>query len=192
MRGFYFSIGVHGNLYFGKGASFFMRVFAENENVRIVFTERQDIPLVIDAEGEKENARYICQWSFEQHMDALDNPDILHLIVKNIDGKYIGYVIIKGMTNQNNSIELMRIVITNKGSGYGKSVISLIKKWCFEEQQAHRLWLDVQEDNVRAQHIYEGQGFKREGILRECIKVDQVYKSLVVMAILSQEHRAED
>ena len=165
-----------------------MRVLAENENIRIVFTEEQDISYVMEAEKEAENARYICQWSFEQHANALDDADMLHLIVKDVEGKYVGYVIMRGMTSPNNSIELLRIVITEKGFGYGKGVISLVKTWCFGVQKANRLWLDVQEDNVRAQHVYEAQGFKREGILREAMKTENGYKSLVAMAMLSREY----
>jgi len=161
----------------------------ENESIQLVRTEREDISFVTAAEGEQENARFICQWSTQQHVNALDDEDILHLMVKNIAGDNVGYVIIRGMTNPNNSIELMRIVITEKGFGYGKGVISLIKRWGFEERKVHRLWLDVYEDNIRAQHVYEALGFKREGLLRECVKVGDAYKSLVAMAILAGEYQ---
>ena len=167
-----------------------MRKLIKNDDIQIIYTEKQDIAFVVETERDQENAMYIGQWSYEQHENALDDLDILHLLVKNISGHNVGYVIIKGITNQNDSIELMRIVITDKGFGYGKSAVSLIKKWCFEIQQAHRLWLDVREDNIRAQHVYEVQGFKREGILRECIKTESSYQSLVVMSILSKEYHA--
>ena len=166
-----------------------MSVLTENESIQLVYTEKEDISFVVKAEQEKENAKYICQWSAEQHINAIDDGDILHLIVKNAEGSSVGYAIIKGMANPNNSIELMRIVITEKGFGYGQDVLSLIKKWCFEERKAHRLWLDVQEDNRRAQHVYKTLGFRREGILRECMKAGGVYKSLVVMSILAHEYR---
>jgi len=165
-----------------------MRILIKNESIQLVFTEKEDIPFVVEAEREAGNAQYISQWSVEQHENAIDDADIFHLMVKDIKGNSVGYAIIKGMANPNNSIELMRVVITEKGFGYGKGVLSLVKKWCFEERKAHRLWLDVQEDNIRAQHIYEAQGFKREGILRECVKTESAYKSLVVMAILDREY----
>jgi len=165
-------------------------MLTENGYIKIMSTKEADIPFVIEAEQKAENAKYVSQWSAEEHTSALKDADTLHLTVRDINGAHIGYLIIKGMTNQNKSIELMRIVITKKGLGYGKAAISLIKKWCFAEQQAHRLWLDVQEDNLRAQHVYETLGFKREGVLRECVKTAEGYKSLVVMAILSHEYHA--
>ena len=165
-----------------------MRLLIKNNNIEIVYTQKEDLLYVLDAEREQENAKYVGQWSFEQHEKALDDEDTLHLIVKNISGKKIGYIIMKGITNQNDSIEFMRIVITDKGYGYGKDAISLIKKWCFEIKHAHRLWLDVRENNVRAQHVYQSLGFKREGILRECIKLQNSYHNLIVMSILFHEY----
>jgi len=160
-----------------------------NEYIKLSHTEKQDIPFVLEAEQRCENAKYIGQWTHEQHCNALNEPDILHLVIRNAAGEFVGYAIIKGLSSPNDSIELMRIVIEQMGCGYGKMTLSLIKRWCFEVQKAHRLWLDVWENNLRAQHVYESQGFKREGLLRECIKVGDAYQSLIVMSILNQEHR---
>ena len=168
-----------------------MKLLIENDRIQILHTEPQDISFVLQVEMEQENAQYVGQWSFEQHMNALGDIDILHLLVKNMAGKNVGYMILKGMTDPNDSIEFMRVVVTEKGLGYGKNVLSLIKKWCFEVRHAHRLWLDVRENNDRAQHVYESQGFKREGILRECVKMENHYESLVVMAMLAQEYCSE-
>ena len=62
------------------------------------------------------------------------------------------------------------------------------KKWSFDIKHAHRLWLDVYDNNVRAQNVYEAQGFTREGILRECIKAGNTYYSLIVMSILEYDY----
>ena len=167
-----------------------MRVLIENSHIQMVYTEPSDIPFVVQAETEQENAQYIGQWSFEQHTSALSDADTLHLLVKNMDGENVGYVIIRGVESANDNIELMRIVITQKGAGYGKNAMLLIKKWCFEVRCAHRLWLDVRENNFRAQHVYQSQGFIREGVLRECVKVKDAYESLVLMSMLSHEYFA--
>ena len=165
-----------------------MSLIIENDTVQLLRTELHHIPFVLQTENEQENASYVEKWSLEQHETALDDADILHMIVKNTEGECVGYVILRGLSNPNNSIEFMRIVITAKGFGYGKNVLSLIKKWCFEIKMAHRLWLDVKESNHRAQHVYKSQGFTQEGILRECFRTGNIYESLVVMAILSHEY----
>ena len=168
-----------------------MSVFMENENIQMVYTQPQDVPFVDQAETDPENAQYLGRWPFEQHVSSLEDPDVIHLIVRDMSRKNVGYVIIRGLVNQGSNIELFRIVITDKGFGYGKSVISLVKKWCFEVRRAHRLWLDVRVHNYRAKHIYESYGFVQEGILRECIKEENGYDSLILMSILSHEYHAE-
>jgi len=165
-----------------------MIVFTESNLISLVYTTRQDLPFVIETETTPENAQFVAQWPYERHETALLDEDIIHLLVKNKDDANVGYVIIRGASGQGDNIELMRIAISKKGCGYGKNALSLIKKWCFEEQKAHRLWLDVRERNSIAQHLYESQGFVREGLLRECVKVDNVYESLYVMSILASEY----
>jgi len=165
-----------------------MKILIENEYIKIVYTEKQNIPFVIETEQSHENAQYIGQWSYTQHKKALNDKNILHLIIKDNKNNNIGYAIIRGLENSDNNIELMRIVITKKGCGYGKSALSLIQKWCFETKNAHRFWLDVRQNNIRAQQVYIKSGFLQEGVLRECIKDGNNYQSLIVMSILSHEY----
>jgi RimJ/RimL family protein N-acetyltransferase len=166
-----------------------LKSLIKNNDIIIAYSDKEDIKFVMEAENNCENSPYVGQWSFDEHNNAINNDDILRLIIKCKDGNSVGYIIIRGLKNTDNSLELMRIVITSKGFGHGKKAISLLQKWCFEEQQAHRLWLDVREDNDRAKHVYESLGFKREGLLRECIRIDNSYKSLIVMSILSHEYK---
>lgn len=42
--------------------------------------------------------------------------------------------------------------------------------------------------NKIAQAVYKKSGFVVEGILRECLKVDSKYDSLIIMSILQQEY----
>ncbi len=112
-----------------------------------------------------------------------------HLIIENTaDGSRVGYIILAGLADVNQSIEFRRIVVTEKGKGYGKQALRLVKKLAFDELKAHRLWLDVKEHNVRARHLYEAEGFLAEGVLRECIKADVGFESLLVMSMLRDEY----
>ncbi|WP_315969956.1 GNAT family protein [Brevibacillus massiliensis] len=85
----------------------------------------------------------------------------------------------------------MRIVITDKGKGYGKEATGLIQDFVFTQLKAHRLWLDVKDHNLRAIHVYESAGFQVEGKLRECIRTDDRYESLIIMGILEREYASK-
>lgn len=164
------------------------KVVKQSELITLRATENTDLEFVINAENETENAQYIGNWSKEQHLDSLSNSDILHLIIEDSKtNNSIGYIIMAGLQNPNHNIEFKRFVICEKGKGFGKETLRLIKECSFNELNGHRLWLDVRSKNKRAQNVYKSQGFKEEGVLRECILYQGKYESLIVMSILEYE-----
>lgn len=168
-------------------------MFQESKLLRLRYTTVNDLDFVCNLESDKENAQFIIPWSVDKHKKALDDKDILHLIIEDrTSNKLIGYIIIAGLVNPNNSLELMRITIADKGKGYGKESFKIIKKWAFMVFGAHRLWLDVKVNNLRAFNLYKKQGFLVEGTLRECIKGENEYESLHVMSILKREYHEQE
>jgi diamine N-acetyltransferase len=158
-------------------------------NIRLIRTSENDLDFVLSAEQSAENRSFVSVWAREQHLGALTSEDLSHLIIENIaDGSRLGYVILAGLADPNQSIEFRRIVVTEKGKGYGREALRLVKKLTFEELKAHRLWLDVKVQNVRARHVYESEGFVVEGVLRECLKAEVGFESLVVMSMLCGEY----
>ena len=154
-------------------------------------TTEADLDFVLDAEQNADNRQFITVWNRERHQQAANSDDERHYIVESAaDGQRVGYVLVAGLTNPNRSIEFRRMVITDKAKGYGRETLRFVKKLAFEELKAHRLWLDVKEHNSRARSLYESEGFVVEGTLRECIKTDSGYESLVIMSILSEEESA--
>jgi diamine N-acetyltransferase len=152
-------------------------------------TQVNDLAFVLRAEHDPANASFVEQWSYDQHLATLSDPNFAHLIVeRHSDAQPIGYLILVGLNNVHQSLEFRRIVITDKGHGYGRATIRVVKQLAFEQYHAHRLWLDVRAHNRRAQQLYQSEGFVIEGTLRECIKVEEHFESLVIMSLLCSEY----
>jgi RimJ/RimL family protein N-acetyltransferase len=157
--------------------------------IRLKQTEPKDLDYVITAERKAENRKYVGQWDKAQHVAALDNPELGHYILERLtDLKQVGYIILAGIGSKDQSIEFRRLVVTEKGKGYGKNSLDLVKSFAFENLEANRLWLDVREHNQRALNLYLMMGFTREGLLRECVRVDDHFESLIVLSILKSEY----
>lgn len=122
------------------------------------------------------------------HQRRLSDADCAYSIVE-ASGSPAGFVILCGLLPPNQSVELKRIVIAEPGRGLGREVLKRIIDLAFTEFSAHRLWLDVYEDNLRARHVYQSLGFIDEGTLRECVKTGDRYRSLIVMSMLESEYR---
>lgn len=158
-------------------------------NIRLKPTIENDLNFVLQAENHQDSISFVGQWTKQQHLDSLSNDDIAHFIVERItDNSFVGYTILKGLTDLNQCIELKRIVIIDKGKGYGRETLQLIKKLSFEELTAHRLQLDVKEHNFRAKKLYESEGFIVEGCLREYLKTSDKWESLILMSMLRNEY----
>ncbi len=167
-------------------------ILIEYDDILIRSTEIADLDYVISTESNKDNSVYVAIWTKQQHIDAINNYDIAHLIIEEKEtGKKVGYILIFGLTNQHHSIEFKRLVISEKGKGFGRQTIRAIKKAAFEKLNAHRLWLDVFTFNERAYQLYLSEGFKEEGRLRDCIFKDGEYYTLIVMSFLEDEYISE-
>ena len=150
-------------------------------------TKPEDIPVVMEMENHADNRDFVTQNSPERHLAIIAGSDEEHLKVMDENNKIIGYVILVGLENPNKIIELRRLVIAEKGKGFGRETLQLIKKYCFEQLKCHRLFLDVVEDNLRAQHLYRSEGFVLEGLMREAHKAEKEYKNLLLLSILEHE-----
>jgi RimJ/RimL family protein N-acetyltransferase len=74
-----------------------------------------------------------------------------------------------------------------KGSGFGRAALRVAKKVAFDDLGAHRFWLDVKTHNTRAKALYDSEGFVVEGTLRESVRTDNGFQSLIVMSMLQAE-----
>lgn len=160
----------------------------DSEIVNLQRTAVQDLEFVLTAEQDESNRAYIGQWSREQHIAAMSDPDIQHLTIRNNSGERVGYFIITGLQDANLTVCIKRVVIQSKGLGYGKLSLRLVTDWIFRHTETHRLWLDVRDHNNRARHVYESSGFTLDGTLRDCVKVGEQFESLHIMSILRHEY----
>lgn len=146
-----------------------------------------DVEFVLAAEAVPENAKGITPWPRTEHLRMMQDPTVAFLIVE-AKALPVGFMVFCGLDSPTQSIELRRIVITEKGQGYGRAALRLAKRLAFEEFGVHRFWLDVFTDNRRAERLYETEGFVREGVLRDSYRVEGQYKSVVILSMLAPEY----
>jgi len=150
-------------------------------------TVAEDMPLIMKMESD--NNQFVTEYSREKHMDILEDKNYMHLSVKrNDNGKLVGLVLLFGIQDVNRVLEFRRLAISEKGAGFGRETIRIIKHYCFEQLKFHRLWLDVFDDNQRAIGLYESEGFVFEGLLRENHLSNGRFRSLRIYSILENEY----
>lgn len=164
-------------------------ILIESERLKLVLTQKNDIYKIMSMETHSDNKPYLTPYSYQRHGQVISNEDEVHISIRDAkDNELLGFAILAGLANTNQALECRRIVINKKGQGFGHETIQLIKKYCFEVLKYHKLWLDALEGNQRAIHLYETEGFKKEGILREHLKKETGYHSLILFSMLASEY----
>jgi len=165
-----------------------MNIDLRGDKIRLTNTALSDIDNII--EFENSNRQFVHQYSKDKHIALLKDNDCLHLSIKRLDNdKLVGHMIIFGLCNHNKVLEFRRITINEKGLGFGREAIRLLKQFCFEKLKFHRLWLDVYDDNDKAIKLYESEGFIKEGRLRDNIKTDNGYRSQRIYSMIENEYK---
>ena len=130
--------------------------------------------------------------SADFHARVIDDPDYIYLVGLAADGTIFGIAILRDLTNAQGNTCLKRFAVTTPGQGFGKRFLSEVIDWVFEHTRTHRFWLDHIITNDRARHVYEGNGFVREGISRQAyVLPDETRVDLAVMSILKPEWSAK-
>ena len=170
-----------------------LRSVRSQVSLQVRGTEPSDLSALLAAERAPENAPYVGQWAPERHRANLEDANYLYLTLRHgadAAAAFCGYVILEGLAEGQQSVNLKRLVVTDKRRGLGRAAVRHVMRLAFEELGAHRLWLDVKTGNAPARSLYESEGFRLEGTLRDCLRRGDAYESLHVLSLLRPEYEA--
>lgn len=74
----------------------------------------------------------------------------------------------------------------------GTKMMELLKQYCFDYLNMHRIWLMVLETNVKAHRLYTKAGFVEEGRHREAIYRNNRYIDYIIMGMLKKDYKTLD
>ena len=104
--------------------------------------------------------------------------------------EYLGTISLKHISYKNSSAEYA--IVTRKkaqGTGAAKRATLELLKYAFEELKLHKVYLNVLEDNVKAQKLYEKCGFVYEGSAIDAVRINGQYKTLKWYGLINRLER---
>ena len=107
------------------------------------------------------------------------------------EGRFVGSCQLHSIHPVHRSAELqIRIGAEDaRGRGVGREALRHLLAYGFDELDLHRIYLHVFATNERAIRLYEGAGFRREGLLREAAWIEDAWVDVLLMALLRNERR---
>ena len=150
-----------------------------------------DLPDIVALERMPWARPFVGQWNMERHAVTLTGRDARYYVSRTAGNDLQAYAILRGLEEDSGSIELKRIVVAKPGLGLGRRILKGLIRITFTELKAHRMFLDVFEDNLRARHLYESLGFRYEGVMRDAARRDGAWCNLHLMSFLEAEYAAQ-
>jgi len=129
-------------------------------------------------------------WPAEKHIHALESEGCLHYIFSGEGGGYLGYAVLGGLSESNNAVEILRIVAEPQGKGIGTRALEMLLWHCFSERAAHRVFTAVPQHSRFALQMFESQGFRKEGELRDALFMpNKGFLAVCFYGMLESEYR---
>ncbi len=172
-------------------AGIYLRLMTYDDTDRIVAWRNSD--------AVRKNFIYQALFTRQSHENWIrthvETGDVVQLIICNLaDDKPLGSVYIRDIDRHHNKAEYGIFIgeAEARGRGVGTAAAKLMLRYCFEEEQLHRVYLRALSENGQAIRSYEKAGFQREGLLRDDVCIDGKYRDIVWMAAVNSANDRED
>jgi len=118
----------------------------------------EDYDFINTAERDEDCAKWVNNWPLGLRIEKFGDNNFFQTMIETDGGHPIGFIDFRDMLHDT-QVYLKRIVIAERGKGYGKEAMYLSQKFAFEILGRNRLYLGTKAENVRAQHVYHSTGF---------------------------------
>lgn len=161
--------------------------------------EYKDAPLMLEWMHDPDTKKYFRKSMESQTLEetllfienarnSFEEGSTLHFAVVDSNDQYLGTISLKNINKEDGNAEYaVSMGRRGRGNGIAKEATWEILSYAFNKLGLERVFLNVLEDNIRAQKLYEKCGFKFEGEFRKCLLKDGKYKNLKWYSILKEE-----
>ena len=133
------------------------------------------------------------EWYIEGTNDLETSDAFIYKAIDTKTEEVVGHISLGGISRNNKAGRISRVLVgdnAEKGRGICTKMVKEVCKIGFEDLQLHRISLGVYDFNKSAVRCYEKAGFVKEGVMRDVLKQDNTYWSLIEMSMLEDEWRA--
>ena len=146
-----------------------------------------DIPFIMATERLDGYETLVGRWEADAHCVALSDPAYRYFVGE-LDGKPVGFAILRDWASPGRTTGVKRLAVTEPGKGHGKRMLDGVIAAVFAQTDAHRLWIGVFPENLRARRAYRTAGFVEEGIARGNAYIGDAFRDELILSILRPEH----
>ena len=121
-------------------------------------TKPNELSTIHRMEQDTDTAEFIVPYRLARHESEYAKDNVYYKSIYGPPGELIGFAIL-ALNDNGTTMEFRRLMISEKGKGFGSRAVALMDTVAKEEFHCRRIWLDVFEFNTRGQHVYTKLGY---------------------------------
>ncbi|OGX88534.1 GNAT family N-acetyltransferase [Hymenobacter glacialis] len=132
-------------------------------------------------------------WYIEDSNNLEDPSVFIYKAVESATGTTVGHISLGGISQRDRAGRITRVLVghsTARRRGICQGMVKALLRIGFEDLNLHRISLGVYDFNHAAINCYLKAGFQQEGVMRDVVRHDDEYWSLIEMGMLEDEWRA--
>lgn len=129
-----------------------------------------------------------AKW-YQRYLSTPSGTDMVFIAHNMASGEDIGMISLYDVNIDERTAYIGRVLILNKhrGHDYGQEMVNLIRDFAFETMRLHRIVVETDLLNSRAQTIYHISGFKTIG-QRFLPTTEYLFRIIVIMEMINPDH----
>ena len=157
-----------------------------------------DAPGLHGAYGDAENMRF---WDAPPCADLAETERHIHMslsfspavhaawaVSRKDDGRFIGMVNYHARQARNRRLAVGWILIpAAQGHGWAAEAMMPLLRHCFDTLDTHRIEAEIEPENTRSEILAARLAFRREGLLRDRVRVGDEHRSVMMWSLLRPE-----
>jgi RimJ/RimL family protein N-acetyltransferase len=132
-------------------------------------------------------------WYIRDSNIPMVSDAFIYKVVDIESNQSVGHISLGGLSWKNRSARITRVFVNPSSGckGVCQAMTKAILKIGFDELSLHRIGLGVYSHNLAAIRCYEKAGLVQEGTQRDVLLYNKQFMSMVEMAVLEPEWRAQ-
>jgi RimJ/RimL family protein N-acetyltransferase len=133
-------------------------VITTEGRLRLRTANIDDYDFINSSEQHEDCTPWVNNWPIYSRIEKYGDNNFFQTIIETHEGYPLGFIDFRDMLHES-QVELKRIVVAERGKGYGKESMYISQKFAFEVLKRNRLYLGTKANNARAIHLYHSTGF---------------------------------
>lgn len=156
--------------------------------------QKKDLELMKECFNDKDNTKFLrighislSNESFINFINKKNTPYNYNFAIVDSNDNWCGTISLKNVDYDNKKAEYA--IITDKriqGSGIPKTASLELISFAFNELRLHSVYLNVMEENIRAQKFYDKLGFSLIGISHDSLFLNDSYHNLLWYELINK------